>query len=101
MTCTARIGLAEFCVIVVRWNRYAVLIEFVSDVVRTDTACAHFKNATDDRCGIGINHRQMIRIIAFRIPERSAGCAILACLCIGFDDSLDLLTRRSSVPLIE
>ncbi|MDY3845025.1 MAG: hypothetical protein SOZ55_07915 [Ruminococcus sp.] len=33
----------------------------------------------------------MIRIIAFRVTERSAGRAILASLCICFDDRFDLL----------
>ena len=69
--------------------------------MRTDSACPHLKDVSDNRRGIGINHRQVIRIIAFRVPERSAGRAVLACLCVGFDNCLDLFTRRSGVPLIE
>ena len=70
-------------------------------MVRRYSACPHFKDVADDRCGIGIDHRQVIRIIAFRVTERSEGRAILACLCVGFDNCLDLLTRRSSVPFVE
>ena len=101
MPCTARIRLAKFCIVVVRGNRHTVLIELVSDVVRSNSACPHLKDVSDNRRGIGINHRQMIRIIAFRVPERSAGRAVLASLCVCFNNSLDLLTRRSSVPFIE
>ena len=93
MPCATWIRLAELCIVIVRRYRHTVLIELISNMVRTVTACPHFKYVADDRCGIGIDHRQMIRIIAFRIPERSAGRAILASLCVCLNNCLDLLTR--------
>ena len=93
MSCTARMGLAEFCIVVIRGNRRTVLIELISNVVRTDTACTHFKDIADDRRSIEIYHRQMIRIIVFRIPERSAGRAILTSFCVCLNNCLDHLTR--------
>ena len=91
MPCSARIRLAEFCIVVVRGNRHTVFVELISNVMRRYSACSHFKDVADDRCCIWIDHRQMIRIIAFRVTERSAGRAILASLCICFDDRFDLL----------
>ena len=101
MPCAARIRLAELCIVIVRGDWHTILIELVSNMVRRYSACPHFKDVADDRCGIGINHRQMIRIIAFCVPERSAGRAILASLCTGFNDSLDFLGSRSGVPFVE
>ena len=101
MSCSARIWLAELCIVVIRGDRYAVLIKLVSNVMRRYSACSHFKDVADDRCGFWIDHRQMIRIIAFRVTERGAGRAILASLCIGFDNRLDFLGSRSGVPLVE
>ena len=76
-------------------------VQHSTDFQRTHSLHTHIKDTLYDWCGLRIDNRQMIRIIAPAVTVWDFAAEILASLCIDFKYRFDLLACGTAVPFVE